>query len=543
MGYYKVMLVDDEEEVRQAIAKRVNWEEIGFQVVASAENGEDALEKAEQYLPDVVMSDIHMPFMDGLTFCRHLKELLPSARIVIFSGYDEFEYAKEAIKLEAEEYILKPIDAEELKQVFIRIRERLDEELDKRRNIERLENYYQESLPVLKEQLVIGLLEGRVSEEEISQFKLDYKFSMESAFYAVGIIQPDDTDYDSAKKEAGLNNSLLSVSLKQMADEKLEKTMSYRSINYLGTIVVVALLKDTDSHKKFITVMDQICKMSQKMLGINTIAGIGKIYGKLRDISYSFSEAKDAASYRMLLDTNQAIYIKDVEPESDENYFMDGKQIQQIIREIKVGSKENLQTAVEQLIQKMKNYAITLSQLQLFFAEVMVEIMRLARGYQLSVEKMNHLMLISADVYNEIKKFSSLDALGEWLLEICMQLRSSIRRERTDTAKFLTEKAKQYILDNYQDSTLSVDRVCGFLNVSATYFSALFKKETGMSFVVYLTRLRMERALDLLNSTEEKSYIIAGMVGYEEPNYFSYVFKKQYGVSPSKYRQKQESAE
>lgn len=541
MGYYKVMLVDDEEEVRQAIAKRVNWEEIGFQVIASAENGEDALEKAEQCLPDVVLSDIHMPFMDGLTFCRHIKELMPSTRIVIFSGYDEFEYAKEAIRLEAEEYILKPIDAEELRQVFIRIKERLDEELDKRRNIERLERYYEESLPVLKEQLMIGLLEGRVSEEEIAQYKQDYKLSMESAFYAVGIIQPDYTDNgSSAAKETGMNSRLLAVSLKQLVDEQLEKTMEYRSLNYLGTIVVVAMLKNTASHKNFITVMDQICKMSQKMLGIDTIAGIGKIYGKLRDISYSFSEAKNAASYRILLDTNQAIYIQDVEPETDENYFMDEKQIQQIIHEIKVGSKENLQTAVELLIQRMKNSAITIAQLQLFFAEVFVEIMRLARGYQLSAEKMN---LYDLDIYSEIKKFSSLDALGEWLLQICMQLRSSIRRERTDTAKLLTERAKQYILDNYQDSTLSVDRVCSYLNVSATYFSALFKKETGMSFVVYLTQVRMEQALSLLNTTEEKSYIIAGLVGYEEPNYFSYVFKKQYGISPSKYRQKQETTE
>lgn len=536
MDYYKVMLVDDEEEVRQAIAKRVDWETIGFQVVASAENGEDALEKAEQYLPDVVLSDIHMPFMDGLTFCKRLKEQMPGTRIVIFSGYDEFEYAKEAIKLEAEEYILKPIDADELKEVFIRIRGRLDEELDKRRNIERLEKYYEESLPVLKEQFLIGILEGRIPDEEIVRYQRDYKFSIDAAFYAVGVIQPDYTEI----VQGNLNSRLLSVSLKQLTDETLEKIFEYKSINYLGTIVVVALLKNTAAHKQFITVMDQICKMSKKMFGINTTAGIGKTYGALKDISYSFTEAKNAASYRIMFEMNQAIYIQDVEPESDDDYFMDEKQIQQIIREIKVGTKENLESAVEALIKRMKNSTITLAQLQLFFAEILVEIMRLARGYQLSAGQMN---LFDIDIYNEIKKFGSLDALGSWLLEICMQLRNSIRRERTDTAKLLTERAKQYIADNYADSKLSVDRVCGYLNVSATYFSAIFKKETGMSFVVYLTNVRMEQARNLLNTTEEKSYIIAGMVGYEEPNYFSYVFKKQYGVSPSKYRQNQEMAE
>ena len=102
MGLYRVMLVDDEEDVRQAIARKINWEEIGFQVVASAENGQEALELAERLHPDVVMTDIKMPFMDGLTLGRALKKRLKNIKVIIFSGFDEFEYAKEAIKLEAE---------------------------------------------------------------------------------------------------------------------------------------------------------------------------------------------------------------------------------------------------------------------------------------------------------------------------------------------------------------------------------------------------------------------------------------------------------
>lgn len=110
MGLYKVMLVDDEEAVRQTIEKKLQWEEIGFQVIATAENGEEALELAEKLRPDVVMTDIKMPFMDGLSLCRKLKENQRDTRIVIFSGFDEFEYAREAIKLDVAEYILKPID-------------------------------------------------------------------------------------------------------------------------------------------------------------------------------------------------------------------------------------------------------------------------------------------------------------------------------------------------------------------------------------------------------------------------------------------------
>ncbi len=532
MNKYKVMLVDDEEEVRSAIARKVNWEELGFILSVEAENGEDAIEKAEKYMPDVVMTDIHMPFMDGLTFCKKLKEAFPATRIVIFSGYDEFEYAKEAISLEVEEYLLKPVDAEDIKRVFQKIKERLDEEFDKRLNIEKLEKYYQESLPVLKDQLLIGLLEGRISEKSVEMYKKDYQLSFEAPFYAVGILKFDDL-YDESTE--GLKANLLSVSLKQMADERFLDQLNYYSINYLGTVVIVAFLKNTREHSRFVTIMDQICKLSNKMINANIVAGIGKVYGNIRDISYSFAEAKDATMYKILLDSNQAIFIGDVEPKSDDNFFLDEKQIEQIIKEIKIGTKESLTNAVNVLIMRMKNSTITLSQLQLFFAEIVIEIIRLAKNYDVSLKIIN---LYSLDIYNEIKKLSSLEAFGDWILSICMELMDGIHKERMDSAKLLAEKTKEYIASNYNDSTLSIDKVCSYLGVSATYFSSVFKKETGLSFVAYLTNVRMEEALNLLQTTEEKSYVIAGKVGYEEPNYFSYVFKKQYGVSPSKYRQK-----
>ena len=160
--------------------------------------------------------------------------------------------------------------------------------------------------------------------------------------------------------------------------------------------------------------------------------------------------------------------------------------------------------------------------------------MKLARAYQLNQDM---LVQMNINIGNEIHQFATLEALGDWITNTCMQLRSFIRKERKDTTRLITEKAIQYIQENYQDSNVSVDKVCSYLGVSPTYFSSLFKKETEMSFVAYLTKVRMEEAVRLLEETQEKSYVIAGMVGYEEPNYFSYVFKKYYGVSPSKYRQ------
>ncbi len=129
MGLYRIMLVDDEEEVRKAMIRNMNWERLGFTVAGDAENGEDALEKLEQLEPDVVMTDIRMPYMDGLTLIARIRERYPFIKILIFSGYDDFEYAKQAIKFNVTEYILKPVNGEELAEILKRVRLNLDEEI------------------------------------------------------------------------------------------------------------------------------------------------------------------------------------------------------------------------------------------------------------------------------------------------------------------------------------------------------------------------------------------------------------------------------
>ena len=150
---YNVMLVDDEEEIRLAIEKKIDWAELDFNVVGSASNGWDALDMALERHPDVVLTDINMPFMNGLEFSKRLKAELPDTKFVILTGYDEFEYAKEAIELAVVEYILKPVDSDELYQLFSRLKVRLDDESEKRRNLENLERYYQESFKFFKEQI------------------------------------------------------------------------------------------------------------------------------------------------------------------------------------------------------------------------------------------------------------------------------------------------------------------------------------------------------------------------------------------------------
>lgn len=532
MDYYKVMLVDDEEEVREAIKRRIDWESIGFAVVATAENGEDALEKAELYDPDVVMTDIQMPFMDGLTMLSKLKTMIPNIRSVIFSGYNEFEYAKEAIKLEAEEYILKPIDSQELTQVFIKLKDRLDEQVNIKRDIDKLRQYYNQSLPILRDQVLIGILEGRTAESDLDKYKSEYGLSFASNYYCVGVFAID----INKNTKSELSMSLAAISLQRIVDEQFSENVKGITLNYLDRVIVLGKLCDKEQYNDFVTFMDKACKVAGKILDVGVVAGIGRVYDSVESVKISYDEAKDATHYRMFIEKNQAICIGDVEPKVDAMDYVEEKQIRHLMREIKVGSKESIKDEIAQFIEKLKLRSISTGQLYLFYVEFLVELSRLERGHQVASDGTD---LMDMNIKKEMEGFSSLDDFGDRILDLCLIAHDKISNERLGSTKKLAEDAKQYIADHYSESGLSVDDICSYLGVGASYFSSVFKKDTGLSFISYLTDFRMREAQRLLDTTDEKSYVIAGMVGYDEPNYFSYVFKKQFGVSPSKYRQKE----
>ena len=166
---YRVLLVDDEEEIREGIRVKIDWAGLGFALAGTAGNGVDALELCEQLRPDVVLTDIKMPYLDGLELCRRLKPLLPASKLVVFSGFDEFEYARQAVGMNVSEYILKPINAPELSGVLTRLREQLDRERMERRDIESLRRRYEESLPVLRELFYTRLLDGRIPPEQVRE--------------------------------------------------------------------------------------------------------------------------------------------------------------------------------------------------------------------------------------------------------------------------------------------------------------------------------------------------------------------------------------
>lgn len=525
---YQLLLVDDEVDVLQVMKRKINWEALGFSMVGTAENGQEALEIAEQTHIDVVLTDIKMPFMDGLTLCRKLKENYRNMKVVIYSGFDDFEFAREAIHLEAEEYLLKPISAKDLSEVFRKIKESLDQEIAERRNMDRLNEYYQKSLPAMQEQLLTSILEGRITGERAQSLLKTYELDLESPCFAAAIIRGS----QNSRTESPIQ--LLNLSLMNLAKDYLADRLRCHCVNCLDHIAIVFLLKMQDELADVLYHLEQICKISGRMLDMRTTAALGQIVNDVMSIPASFQEARNAMEYRTIIDgDSQVIYINDIEPRPQDSVELPEFNYQQILRAVRLGDRDETTRAIHHFIDTLRCRAVTPGQYQIACVELLTEFTKVGRAYQLDIRN-----IFGKDrvPWQEIDQFSSLDELEKWLLDICTNLRRTLRHERKDSAQRLTEKARAYIDEHYAESDLSADSLCRHLNVSAAYFSTVFKREVGLGFAAYLTKIRLEHAVQLLTSTEDKTYVIAEAVGYMEPNYFSYVFKKEYGISPSKYR-------
>lgn len=538
MELYKILLVDDEEEVRTSIIKKIQWNDLGFEVVGDAENGEDALEKVAQLDPDLILTDIKMPYMDGLQLAERLKGEREQIEIIVFSGFDEFEYAQQAIKLNVLEYILKPVNVEELTEILSQIKIKLDKRNAEKRDIALLRENYQKSLPIIKEHFLTDLVHGKLDIEEIEEgMKLFSRELFEGERWAAAslLIEIPRTTKRPDLQSLHQEKELVPISVQQILNEKLSKKYPYVAFRTsVGLGMIIALKKGREA-SVLVDLLSKVCRDCKKILEISVTIGLGGVYKEIERLQESYLESKDAAGYKAAIGSDIAISIADVENIKREYLKFDEKCEGELIAVLKFGTKEQIISMTEQLTDKLENSKVHARERQVYIMSILNSIMQFIQKYELDA---GVIFGKDNDYFEIMAQLGTLERMQNKLLEICLAINGNMNQERNNTAKNMIRKAKDYISENFANPCLSVEMVCEFLHISQAYFSTIFKKETGQSYVNYLTELRLNKAIELLNKTDDKTYVIASKVGYTEPNYFSYVFKKKFGISPSKYRGK-----
>ncbi|WP_283680927.1 response regulator transcription factor [Parablautia sp. Marseille-Q6255] len=532
---YTVLLVDDEVEVIEAIMKKINWEGLGFSVIGYANNGVKAFEMVEEFQPDVVMTDIRMPYMDGMELSNRIKTEYPATKILLFTGFDEFEYAKEAVHLEVEEYILKPVNSVELTNVFTQMKIKLDQEISEKRNAESLKKYYLDSLPLLQANFYSTLVEGLIREEDLEKYLSDYQISFSGPFFCCLVVHTS-----SGQLPEGMNPVLLTASVQKQVMERIGEKWRAKCFSYLGNTVLLAQLKNEGEVADLTDECDRFCRYALRIIGAVVTIGVGRACRELLELSQSYSGAREAVSYRGIYGATRAINIAEIAPRGNSGAGgANEADLAKLFKAVRLGTAQEVKEAVEQYLGHTLFPQQSLQQHHIDVLELVSALYRFAENNELTVAA------FSGDMGKLCSRLLDLEpeALRKWLCGVCLSMRELMINERSQSTKSFVQKAKEYVRGNYADEEISLDHVCESLGVSNSYFSTIFKKETGNSFIGYLTDYRMEQAARMLLETNEKSYIIAKRVGYADPNYFSYVFKRRYGVSPSKYRTEHEKSE
>lgn len=379
---YSVIVVDDESEIREGIINRVPWTELGFEVIGDAENGVEALDLVETLQPDVVMSDIKIPFMDGLTLAEKIRETSLSTKVIIFSGFDDFDYAKRAIRLNVVEYIMKPISASELSQTLRKLKKDLDEEREARRNLERMRSLFDTSLPVLREQFLQKLLTGSATEEQLTAqadlLQMDLTVSAKSPLYVV---------YFGQIESSAEPNPLEFFSLQQTVEETLTAHAKVQSFVRGGSLLVFVTLNPQEDDLTLIRDLNSVCSYAHVVLLMEVGAGVSTPITSLASVAKAYEEAFTAYTHSRENGKPQALSFTDVSPANARPFPISSEAWRDFSQAISLKTPEQLNVVIDDLFRNLRRLTWNKRQLEELSLEFLTHFLQMIRNYDIETDR------------------------------------------------------------------------------------------------------------------------------------------------------------
>lgn len=529
---YKVILADDEEEVLQSIQRKLEWGKYGFEVVETFLNGSDVMEFLETQEADLVITDIRMPFMDGIEVAKRISERYPQIKVIILSGYGDFNYAKEAMSYHVSDYILKPVNAKEMEEVLRRAREELDREREEKKSIHFLKSQYMKNLPIIRESLLNQLISGEVQEEEISERLSNCGIHIgNAACWTAVLFQMDKVEQQTGNEK--IDKRYVSIYIRNLIQERFGAEYHYQIFGSgLGECAILGL-EEPAQIEKILLRLNGIAREARRSMGICLGIGVGKIKKDFLEIKASFREAREAVLYRQMAKYGEVIYIEDIKVPERDYVLFDEKSREVFFSALKFGGSQEIRQILGKISAELKNANITGNGWRSWSLSFMNALLLFDQQHPDVAEAVFGGRL---DCMEILSRYEDMDSFFEWLEKESLMIGAYFEKERMNKNKSIIEVAQEYMQKKFAEPEISLEAVAAEIGLTTTYFSSLFKKETGETFVEYLTRLRLEEAMRMLEETDEKIYSVAEKTGYPDAGYFSYIFKKKYGISPIQYR-------
>lgn len=517
----KVLLADDEYLIREGLQSAIDWKAHGMEIVGAAEDGEQALELFRQRRPDLIITDICMPFLDGLQLAEAVLREDAGTRVILLTCYDEFEYAKQAVKIGVLDYVLKPIDLGYMDQMLGGIAEKFRAEQARTQQAER-QRLFSEVLHRQKgledgaerqrcaglcgrEQyacMIVGILGYRLAKDTFEEAELQEYFQQ-----FAGLVRScaGETEFFEPSAGEGRVTMVLAGDSAQQAASRMQE-------------ICAAMRRDEalTNEYPFLCATDGVAEGLEKLQTAYAHCQAVMRYDYL-------SDETTVLDYALLRRKTQ---------EDNGRVAADIANFASCVRTFDRGLIERSMGGITQTIRESGRYSTMYG--QMFVAAAYSQLIGALEEFDIRIEE------VFADPAEEYRKVivagslqKQIDGLGRMLGAVC----DYVQGQKGSAHRTLVEAARQYIDAHYAENTISLQSVAAEVHMSACYFSILFKQESGRSFISYLTELRMERAKHLLRRTDLKAYEIAGAVGYDNPTYFSTLFKKHTDLSPKEYRQ------
>ena len=528
------MMVDDEDTVRKRVINNIDFSEFGMELVCEAENGSEAYEMFLAHEPDVVITDIKMPFMDGLELSEKILNDYPYTKIIILTGFDEFEFAKKSIEIHIMKYILKPVSMKELVKILRDTKEKIDEEIDERRSLERLKEHYDQSFPLMRQKFLEGLIQGEYTDETINKWLLYYHVPIEGNMFNVSVVQIDGFYADKIVKRSS-EIELRKIALLDMVNEISRRYEIGAYFLYNDYVVIINSMETKDEQEflqRTISTMDKLRQGIGRFLDFTVTIGIGYVIKDKTQMKSSYKSAMNAQDYKLALGQNQVIYINDMEPNNMMSLDFSDLEESTIKRLLKTGSKEKYTTYINKLFEKMVVNIQKSDDMRIYILELVTTHMKTAKETGCAINTNDE----GTDLNEILEHIENINFVKSTILINGYKIIEGVSSTRVDSSKSLAAEAMKYVKLNYTNWELNVESISAYLHYSPNYFSSVFKKETGIAFMKYLLDIRLEKAKELLQTTNMKNFEIAVEIGFSSANYFSFCFKKELGISPSQFK-------